>query len=743
MVQRATPESMPAKLTEILPRLKDGGAFVKFSHPPELAVAEIEGAISKHLQQNPVKPLFNPFTTVHAGLVKGVPWLEDLHRFPTGRLRVEFVPKNPGEEAAEISQEDLYSIFRRYGKIAEITSQPFDSKAVPKYAYVDFAFTRDAIMARNCLHGIIVPADLGGGKAGTKLRMSYGERVKSHHFWNWLTSHPRIVIPILVGILTGITVAVFDPIRSFFVKAHVQKRFRLSNSRLYRWLRRQTSDIFTTFGRHKTEQAGLEALWSHRKELIGQIQRWLMETAETFTVVQGPRGSGKKDLVLDQALKGRRNVLVLDCKPIVEARGESATIKKIATQVGYRPIFSWMTSVSSLMDLAVQSTTGVKAGFSETLESQLQKVLQATATALTEIGVSGRKKDDSDAALPDDAYLEAHPESRPVVVIDNFLHKNEGDTIVYDKIAEWAAALVQSNVAHVIFLTTDASYSKSLSKSLPDRVFRQVALGDLSPDVAMRFIISHLEGTDAIPTDDSEDSDGPKEKQPPRHGVNLSELDDVIGTVGGRLTDLEFLARRLKANQTPKQAIEEITDQSASEILKIFLLAGSSKSDGEKRFSTEQAWYVIKALASNESLRYNQVLLSNTFASSMSAPDGEAALDGLANAELITVKSYKGRPQRILPGRPVYQAAFTQLTKDTVLSAKMDLAMLTELSKIEVKNIEKVENELALLGALPKQPAQAAGRISYLLAKMEASQTKINGFEKEMAQLKKVLSSED
>ncbi|KAH8677740.1 RNA12 protein-domain-containing protein [Xylariales sp. PMI_506] len=744
MVKRAIPESLPIKVTDILPRLKDGGAFVKFSHPKEITAKEIEGTIADRLKENPIKPFFSLFRGVQAGLVKGVPWLEDLHRFPFNRLKVEFVPPNPGEEAVELSQEDLYSIFRKYGKIAEITSMPFDSKVMPKYAYVDFAFVRDAIMARNCLHGFVITPDLGGGKTGTKLRMSYEERVKAHHWWNWITNHPRIVIPLLVALLTGITVVVFDPIRTFFIKAHVERKFRLTNIKFYRWLRRQTSDIFT-FARRKSEQAGLDALWKHRADLIEQIQKWLMETSETFIVVQGPRGSGKKELVMEQALKGRRNILVVDCKPIVEARGESATIKKLAAAVGYRPIFSWANSVSSMVDLAVQSTTGVKAGFSETLDSQLQKILQTAAAALSEIAISSRRKEDSDANLPVDSWLESHPERRPVVVIDNFLHKNgESDNIAYEKIAEWAAALVQSNVAHVIFLTNDTSYSKSLSKSLPDRVFRQVSLGDLSPDVAKRFVISHLnthdDSVEEVELDDSEGEQKPK----PKKKLSLSGLDDCIGTLGGRLTDLEFLARRLKAGQSPRQAVGEITEQSSSEILKMFLLANNEGSSGDngKRWSIEQAWYLVKALASSESLRYNEVLLSNTFSSSTTAPDGESALEGLSNAELITVKTFRGRPQKIVPGRPVYQAAFAQLTQDAALAAKMDLAVLTELVKIEAKTIEKAENELALLGSLPRQPAQTAGRVTYLLKKLETSQIKVVHYELEMAQLKAVLSNE-
>ncbi|KAI2625279.1 RNA12 protein-domain-containing protein [Hypomontagnella submonticulosa] len=742
MVKRAVPKTIGVKVTEILPRLKDGGAFVKFSYPADVSVKQVEEAVTKSLEEKPVKPFFSPFRGVQAGLVKGIPWLEDLHRFPKDRLRVEFVPKNPGEQAVELSQETLYSLFRRYGKIADIQSQPWDSKVLPKFAYVDFASVRDAIMARNCLHGFVVSEELGGGTAGTKLRMSYEQRAKPHRFWEWISSHPRIVIPILVALLTGLTVVIFDPIRTFFIKAHVTHKFRLSNSRLYRWLRQQTTDILN-LKREKSDQAGLDAIWTHRKDLIDQIQTWLMETAQTFIVVQGPRGSGKKELVLEQALQGRNNVLVIDCKPIVEARGESATIKRMAAAVGYRPIFSYANNLSSMADLAVQSTTGVKAGFSETLESQLQKILQTTAGALTEIGVSNRKKSDSDASLAVDAYLEAHPERRPVVVIDNFLHKGDANTIIYDKIAEWAAALVQSNIAHVIFLTTDSSYSKSLSKSLPDRVFRQTALGDLSPSVAKRFVLSHISGAEEQDRADAVASNHSNEKAPkPAIIPDLAELDDCIGTLGGRLTDLEFLARRLKAGQSPKQAVAEITEQSASEILKMFLLPGKSTGDGEHKWSAEQAWYLVKSLATHESLRYNEVLLHGTFASSTTAPDGEAALEGLNNTELITLKSRHGRPAVIAPGRPVYAAAFALLARDSVLAAKMDLAMLAELVKAENKTIDKVEAELALLGGLPKQPAQTGGRVAYLLAKLEAAQMKVEGYEREMGGLKKVLGSE-
>lgn len=42
LVKMAIPEDMPIKVTEILPRFKDGGAFVKFRYSSELDPADIE-----------------------------------------------------------------------------------------------------------------------------------------------------------------------------------------------------------------------------------------------------------------------------------------------------------------------------------------------------------------------------------------------------------------------------------------------------------------------------------------------------------------------------------------------------------------------------------------------------------------------------------------------------------------------------------------------------------------------------
>lgn len=510
IAERALPSTLNIQVTEVLPRVAEGGAFIKFSYPPGEEAKAMEGRVKDYLKDKPIKPWFNPFQRVRASLVLGRPWIEDLHRWPNTRVKVEFIPPSPGQSAQELSQETLYSLFRRYGKLADIKSQPTDSKELPKFAYLTFSKVRHAIMAKNCMHGFVVPASEGGGNQGTMLKIVYEHKRKAHWFWDWVMNHPRFVIPVLLAFVGTFTVAVFDPIRTFFIKAHITRTFHIKDNKIYKWLSSQASKATDVLSlkRHRTEDAGLTAIWEDRKDAIEQIRTWLMESADTFIVIQGPRGSGKRELVLDQALRDRKNTLLIDCKPIQEAKGDSSTISAAALEVGYRPVFSWTNSISSLLDLAAQGTIGTKTGFSETLDAQLAKIWQNTANALKQVALECRSQDDKDIDLDDDAYLEAHPERRPVVVLDNFLHKSQENGIVYDKISEWAAGLTTANIAHVIFLTNDVSFSKSLSKALPDRVFRQIALGDCSPEVAKRFVINHLDA-------DADEGGGPEKRPKP------------------------------------------------------------------------------------------------------------------------------------------------------------------------------------------------------------------------------------
>ena len=734
-----------ADVVEVLPRYSEGAAFLKFSHDGTSDSKTIAEAVRRYLDENSARPWWNPLMTVQVGRVLGKPWLEDLARRPSTRLRVEFLPTEPGAEVAELNQEQLYSFFRPFGKLSDIIVQPSDSKVLPKFAYLDFANYRKAIMAKNCMHGYLVNDAEGGGKSGTLLRLSYEKKQRAGWIKDWLMNHPRIVIPLLVALIAGISAVIFDPIRTIAIKAHITRAFHLEDNFIFAWIIKQSEDLVQkvkSLGREGgLTDGGMTVVWENRQSEIQQIQAWLMESSETFIVVQGPRGSGKRELVLEHALKHKREahrVLTIDCKPLQEARGDASTIAAAADQVGYRPVFSWINNISGLVDLAAQGMTGSKAGFSETLENQLVKIWGKTTAALKSIALEGRKKDDKDAKLSDDEYLEGHPERRPVVVIENWLHKSSepGATMVYDQLAEWAATLTTSNIAHVIFLTNDVSFSKSLSKALPDRVFRQISLGDCSPEIAKRYVIQHLD-FDAEPGHVTGKKDHENEEvkplTPSQRRQDLRELDAVIGQLGGRLTDLEFFARRIKAGETPTKAVKEIVDQSASEILKMYLLLGSDS----RQWSSAQAWTLVRELADKEGLRYNELLLTEPFKSG-----GEKALAALEQAELISIQSSNGRPYRVLPGKPVYQPAFQRLVSDNVLRAKLELALMGDAIASENKSIDKYEQELHLLSELPKQPPELYDRMKWLLGNVSKSQKTIEGLEKESAVLKKILQTE-
>lgn len=153
-----------------------------------------------------------------------------------------------------------------------------------------------------------------------------------------------------------------------------------------------------------------------------------------------------------------------------------------------------------------------------------------------------------------------------------------------------------------------------------------------------------------------------------------------------------------------------------------------------RKWTPQQAWLLIKQLAANETLRYNELLLNDLF------KDGEPVLQALEQAELIAITSKNGRPYSIKPGRPVYQAAFEYLTDDEVLKARLDMAILSQLIGMENKNVEKFETELRTLAELPGAPSELKPRIKWLLDKAMSSHMKIEKYEAQSGELKKVLT---
>lgn len=89
-----------------------------------------------------------------------------------------------------------------------------------------------------------------------------------------MTAHPRIVIPILAVLAGGLSYAIFDPIRAFFVKAKTSHMFDLERYRLTKWLKRET---IARLGDLSISSTGLSGGLVHRKKqkksVDGQVEQ--------------------------------------------------------------------------------------------------------------------------------------------------------------------------------------------------------------------------------------------------------------------------------------------------------------------------------------------------------------------------------------------------------------------------------------------------------------------------------------
>ena len=80
----------------------------------------------------------------------------------------------------------------------------------------------------------------------------------------------------------------------------------------------------------------------------------------TIVFIHGPPGSGKTTL-LDEILKTEnRTTLFLDCAPLLDATSDQSIIDKLAKETGYWPVFSFVSSMNSLIDLASVGLIGQK-----------------------------------------------------------------------------------------------------------------------------------------------------------------------------------------------------------------------------------------------------------------------------------------------------------------------------------------------------------------------------------------------
>ncbi|SCU98854.1 LAMI_0F16490g1_1 [Lachancea mirantina] len=690
------------ELRSTIPVKRDGGVFATFLVPFRYSKAEVNSMIQKNTVQESSKSILAAFTKASAFPVKGTPWIEDLRRLPNKTVRVTF-------EGQLLTEEELYSLFRRYGNIIDIIWPEKTSDT----ALIRYRSYRAAICAKNCVSGMEVHNSV--------IHVQYEKLANGHAVRDFFLNHTRISVPLLIALLSIIVVMVFDPIREFCISQKITHRFSISKDNYFvKRLSKFTSSTFSSFrsflGTENVE-TNKKQLWEERIEKVNDLKMWLEENNNTFVIVRGPRGSGKHDLVVQHTLHDRPNVLYLDCDKLIKSRTDAKFLKNAATQLGYFPIFPWINSITNLLDLGVQGLTGQKTGLSESKETQFRNMLNTALMAIRQIALRGYKpvigSGDNAITIKEEDYLQQHPGRKPVIVIDRFNSRAEMNGFAYKELSDWAAMLVQMNIAHVIFLTETVSPNQLLTDSLPSQVFKTMVLSDASKESARSYVLASLDHGSESDFDDDEKPTKPLDLSE----LTKHEIDDALEPLGGRMLDLQAFVRRVKSGEQPHEALEKMVEQAAEQITQIFL------SENVDRMKSAQAWELIKLLASGETLQFKEIVLKPLF---KSAP--EAGLLELERNGLISVSREKGVLKDITPAKPLFLAAFQSLTKDSKLAPVLETAYLLRVINFETGRIKGWEEELRSLGKVSDQKIFKS-RLNYLANKIDASGATIDDCE--------------
>lgn len=321
------------KIEDITLRKRDGGAIVTLS--TEVSEQETLDIVNKHLAQSP--PEFHNFKRNKAFLIRGSPFLADFAgKLPTREVSVE-IPNV--EYNASVPIESLYDLLRPYGRIYDI-SVPVPVKDTPRNAIVKFINARSAAAAHNCVYG----TKIFFNSHSSPIRVNYGKRRKIlKMLTDYVFSHPRIFIPAFFAALLAGSYVLFDPLRQKLI-AYKTTNFDVS------WFSKLKHRLFRA---EKKEELNL-GMWEGHAEIEQQIKQWLVEPPSGFILLSGPNGSGKSDLV-HRVLKERKYRVWIDCEALCQARNEQDLLRRLAAQVGYAPVFTFLMSLSSLTEALVLS----------------------------------------------------------------------------------------------------------------------------------------------------------------------------------------------------------------------------------------------------------------------------------------------------------------------------------------------------------------------------------------------------
>ncbi|KDQ33744.1 hypothetical protein PLEOSDRAFT_1033437 [Pleurotus ostreatus PC15] len=749
-------------ILELEPHLKDGGVFVHFKYalpdrgeedlntPQERRVLhEIERLLNEEAENAGGLPSWNGIRRGNVWLVQGSPWREDMNRFAFPMLRVSF-------EGPDVPEQALYQLFRPYGRIQELTMPTAVPAGTPRSSVITFSRIRPAAIARNVVHGLEIastPSTDNAAKATlTRLRIAYQKPIRAHVIRDWTANHPRIVIPVIVFLLGSITYTVFDPVRAMMVQAKMQHWFDYHGTYVQPTIR--CTGILPS---ELSSDLEIQGVWKERQEVERTIRTYLDDFPTTVAFLHGPQGSGKSRLLETMIQDSDRHVLHIDCRDLQKAVSDPQLVGALARQTGYWPVFTFLDSMSSLLDLASVGLIGQKGmyfhlstGFSSSLPDQLTQVLsvvtralQATSASHIHAAALKRAREEQDEERKAEQNIVLHKirhgtwhDGRLDCVAGNgvmselgigdeamgVLEDEYGDDEKKNGHHRQPVADAEAISAIPIVIIRNYSPSNKAGGSKEDllAVLAQWAAGLAENRIAHVIVVSDNRENakrlaKAIPSKPLNsialsDADTSSALSFVKQRLRDSDIDvhftksetELVERLGGRASDLESLIHKVTNGQGVAEAVEDIVVRGVSELRKSAF--GDDVDDAKSlAWSREQAWAVLKLLAKKPEVSYHEVLIEFPF------KGDESPLRNMEHAELIAIGTVNGRPSTIRPGKPVYKYVFERLVKDPIFQANQDIAYNNKVISSAETTIKLCEEELGTLENIREQEARARG----------------------------------
>ncbi|KAH7927744.1 hypothetical protein BV22DRAFT_257665 [Leucogyrophana mollusca] len=794
--QLSTVKTHDFRVLSLEPHPKDGGVFVRFSYGagnPRNALETIESALRQETIKQGGLPSWAGLGRGNLWLVKGHPWREDMNRYASPVIKVAF-------DGPDIQEESLYEIFRPYGRIHNISAPvPVPSGSL-RSSDVTFQRVQSATIARNALHGFRCSA----GTSSTRLQTIYQRPLQAHAIRDWSTAHPRIVLPIIFFLLGTLTYTIFDPVRAVSVEGKMLDWFDYREYAVYKWLRTNALERLSMHSTVSEDATPTEDVWKERKDAESAIRSYLSDIPSTVAFVHGPQGSGKSRMLSAIISDTNRKALVIDCAELNKATSDSRLVADLAQQTGYWPIFTFLNSVNSMIDMASMGVIGQKAGFSSSVTEQLKQILEVVGTALKNVNKSLRNGAQRKARAEHAAQARKIEEARRRErILRGIWHDGRLDCIAGNGVMcelgvgdELLTDADSESGTSAVTINTSAEDEKASQENMNELTRRQRSAEEVQAvgalpivviknfaarggtnreemlEVLARWAANLAENQVAhviVMSDNRENAKLLARALPskPLNSVALYDADagsalsfvkqrlrdagvatdltsaqtTCVEKLGGRASDLESLIHKVRSGQGVEEAVEDIISRGVSELRKNAF--GEDIDDARSLpWSREQAWTVLKQLSKKPEILYYDLLIEFPF------KGDELPLRHMEHSELISISTVEGRPSTIRPGKPVFKYVFERLVNDSVFQATQDIYVNEKLISNAENTIRSCEVELSTLKDLSGMERSSllggrkasSERKEHLFKKMSSAQMKVQALEKRNVELKKVLS---